>query len=376
MSMADLIQWGRTAQRTGLLHLSDGQGKEIDVVFRDGRIVFSSTNDQRERWRTYIVYLGLCTENDIDAAFQAGKSTGTSLASVLVYEKKITSEQALATLTEKTIEDVCDVFLWPDGSFKFEPSVPSITSALVINVDPIHIVCEGLRRAEVWTRMTAYIHPESVFEESEGPLEPGVEFENPTVTRNVRTLLDGQLDVRQVIERLPFSRFKIYRAIDELLEHRFIRNCDVTALGDREKRTARTIELARSAADAGRFTDAMETLQGLAASNPGRPDILDELMRVTRAFEHSVYEHNFTKEDVPVVTIGAEAMTRLNIHPVEAFLLSRVDGRLTVRDILHITPVSESEGLRAFKRLLTARVLDFPTRVLPGDKTHAAKVRA
>ena len=93
MSIADLIQWGRTAQRTGLLKLRSEDAREIDIVFRDGRIVFSSTNERRNRWRGYLIYLAL-----------------------LVREGKITYDQALATLNEKTMEDVCDVFLWTPRS--------------------------------------------------------------------------------------------------------------------------------------------------------------------------------------------------------------------------------------------------------------------
>ena len=52
MSMADLIQWGRTSQRTGLFKFSDERGKEIRVVLSDGRNGSSSTNDKRGRWRS------------------------------------------------------------------------------------------------------------------------------------------------------------------------------------------------------------------------------------------------------------------------------------------------------------------------------------
>ena len=152
MSMADLIQWGRTSQRTGLFKFDDERGKEIRVVLSDGRIVFSSTNDKRERWRNYLLYHGFCSEEDIEAAFRVQAATGAAAAAVLVQEKKITQEQALSTLTEKTIEDVCDVFLWSEGKFEFEPTKAALKSSMTINVDPIHVV--GRARDEVWNRIT------------------------------------------------------------------------------------------------------------------------------------------------------------------------------------------------------------------------------
>ncbi len=362
MSVADLIQWGRTAQRTGLFQFTDERGKEIRVVLSDGRIVFSSTNDKRERWRNYLLYHGFASEEDIEAAFRVQAETGAAAAAVLVRENKITREQALSTLTEKTIEDVCEMFLWTEGSFTFEPSKTASTSSLVINIDPIHVVWEGLRRADVWSRMNAYIHPNSCFESKDESFPTQEKWEDALVARHVLARIDGSVNVANLTEKLPFSRFKIFRAISELLSYRLIQPTDITAHVDREKRLARKMDDARAAAQAGRWTEAMEMLQGLATANPGRKDIVEQLLEVTRAFAASVYEHNFTKDDVPVVTIGPDAMSRLNIEPAEGFLLSRVDGRLTIRDILRIMPMPELEALRAFKRLLAARVIDFPHR--------------
>ena len=194
MSMADLIQWGRTAQRTGLLKVSDGRVKEIQVVFRDGRIVFSSTNDRREHWREYLIYHGYCTKEDIEEAFRLTEVTGASVASILVHERKITEEQALSTLTEKTMEDLCDVFLWADGDFTFDPKAPAIKTALVVNLDPIHVVCEGIRRAELWSRMSAIIHARSMFERTGEPLDQTGTWAHRVVLSERLTFGPGKYD--------------------------------------------------------------------------------------------------------------------------------------------------------------------------------------
>ena len=365
--MADLIQWARTAQRTGLLQLRSQEGKEIELVFRDGRIAFSSTNEKRNRWRAYLIYLGLTTGAEMEEAFRVREKTGASVASILVAQGTLTHEQATSTLTEKTLEDVCDVFLWPDGDFTFQPKVVEFGEALAINLDPIHLVFEGIRRNELWSRMNATIHPTSMFERTNEHLDDRDKWEDVRVAKHVFVNLDGNATVSELVDKLPFSRFRIYRAIAELLERRLLIPADVTAVSDRMRRTARKVDDARAAAANGRWTEAMEILQGLIVANPGRQDLIDELMSVTHGFERAVYEHNFTQEDVPVVTIGFEALSRMMIDQVAGFLLSRIDGRLTVREILRISPMPEFDGLRAFKRLLAAKVIDFPSRKAPQD---------
>ncbi len=366
MAIGDVIQWARTAQRTGLITVTDDNGKEIQIVFRDGRIIFSSTNDKRERWRAYLLYHGYCSEEEIEAAFRVKAATGAAVASTLVRERKITHEQAVSTLTEKTMEDLCDIFLWSEGSFSYEPrTAAGGSNSLVIDLDPIQVVFEGVRRAEIWSRMTAHINSTSVFERTYDAIDTTGDWEDLRMAQHVWMALDGNIAVRDLIEPLPFSRYKIYRGVAELLERDLIRASDVTAIVDREKRIKGKVQDARTAANAGRWPEAMEMLQGLTTANPGRPDLVEELLSVTRGFERAVYEHNFAKEDVPVMTIGPDALSRLNLNPHEAFLLSRIDGRLTVRDILRIMPISEFDGLRAFKRLLSSRVIDFPSRKAP-----------
>jgi Domain of unknown function (DUF4388) len=105
MSMPDLVQWARTAHRSGTLHLRDGHGKVIDVGLMDGRMIYSATNSPRETYGAYLLHLGLCGEADIEAALDIAKRTGAMFAAILVQEQKISRRQAIDTLTAKTIED-------------------------------------------------------------------------------------------------------------------------------------------------------------------------------------------------------------------------------------------------------------------------------
>ncbi|MGZ4779539.1 MAG: DUF4388 domain-containing protein [Thermoanaerobaculia bacterium] len=370
MSMADLIQWARTAQRTGILKLSDDAKKEVQVTFKDGRIVYSRTNDPREKVGPYLLHRGLCNEADIEEAMAIQRTTGSMLASILVHAGRMTEKQAIDVLSEKTVEDLCDIFLWSDGTFLFEPKPAAPGVALRINLDPIQVVVEGVRRAEIWNRLTAFIHRNSFYESTDNPIDETLAFEDLAMAKRVYGLLDGNVAVGEVVEKLPFSRYKIYRAISELLEKGLVRQSEVTGVVDRQKRVQHKLEDSRAAAGSGRYTEAMEILRGLADANPGRQDILEDLVSVTDDFRRAIYEHNFTLEDVPVITISPDSIPTMNMGPADAFLLSRIDGRMTVRAILKISPVSEFDGLRSFKRLLNAKVIDFPHRRLPVENVR------
>src|SRR5450759_435296 len=112
-------------------------------------------------------------------------------AAILGQEQKISRRQAIDTLTAKTIEDLCDAFLWPDGDFHFDPAQLKATDALAINLDPIRVVVEGVSRAEVWSRITAFIHPASYFEPSDETFDDNVPWEDARMAKRVYSLLDG-----------------------------------------------------------------------------------------------------------------------------------------------------------------------------------------
>lgn len=364
--MPDLVQWARTAQRTGLAVLRGQKGEEIRVAFSKGRIVFTSTNNRRENYSRYLVFRGYCTQADIDDALAIQKKTGMMMASVLIRKERLSERDAVATLTEKTFEDLCSVFLWKDGEFEFDPTHGAPARFLPIDVDPIEVVLEGVRRSDMWSRMGASLHPRSWFEETDVPFpRRDSEWEDESLALLVRPLMTGDRSIEEVLEKLPFSRYKVYRAVFELLERRLIRHGEATAAVDREQRIRTKLAEAEDAVAASRYSEAMEILQGLSSTNPGRREIAERLLQIADRFRAAIFVENFSLSDVPVVTVGLESLSHLRLDPTDGFLLSRIDGRLTIQEILRIVPVREFEALRSIKRLLNAKVLDFPNRRAP-----------
>jgi hypothetical protein len=372
MSVPDLIQWARTAQRTGTLTLNREAETTIRIGFRQGRICFTSTSDRRQNYSRYLVYRGFCTQEQIDHALGVQKETGVMMAAVLVRAGMLSQHDAESTLTRKTFEDLCEVFLWREGRFVFDPQAQPPQNFLPVDVDPIEVVMEGVRRADLWVRMTASMHAGSFYEANEQPWPDGAEWEDEEMARIVRPLLDGARNLGDLVAALPFSSYTIWRAVSELLEKRLVIAADTTSAVVRESRVRAKLAEANRAVEEERFVEAMEILQGLSSALPDRRDILHRLLVVADLFRAAVYEQNFVAADVPVVTIGSDALAHLKLDPTDGFILSRIDGVLSVQEILRITPVPETAALRSLKRLLRSKVIDFPTRAQAARSSAAA----
>ena len=253
MSMPDLIQWVRTAQRTGVLTLESSSSSRLEIAFRSGRVIFTSTNSRRETYSRYLVFRRYCSQADIDQALELQKRSGVMMAANLVRMGKLSEEDANATLTEKTFEDICNVFLWPEGKFVFDPKRQPPASFLPIDVDPIEVVMEGVRRLDMWSQMSASLHPRSMFEANDRPFPEdsgATAWEDRGFAQLVRPMLDGTETIEGLVGKLPFSRYKIYLAVFELAARGLIQPGDATSSGDREVRLRTKLLEAQNAASA------------------------------------------------------------------------------------------------------------------------------
>ena len=252
MPPADLIQWARSAQKTGLLKLYNPAGKTIEVAFLDGRIVYSASDSPREKYGRWLVHLKLCTEADIRWARDRSQESNAGLGALLVSGGRLPETLALATLIQKTIEDLCDVFLWRDGAFSFKPVPMEKGQFLPIDLDPIRIVNQGLQRARIWNKLIAIIHPRIVFERTglAFPSDPKG-FDDKVIAQNVLLEVDDVRMVDEVIERLPFSRYKTTLALWQLQKHQLIERGDATEFGHRENRLDTLLVQARDARERG-----------------------------------------------------------------------------------------------------------------------------
>jgi len=363
MSMPDLIQWARTARRTGVITVRNpADGSERRIYLHGGQIVACASNDHRDYYGNYLLRLGYCSEEDVNRALAIQRESGIMVAQILVMVEKISKEDAVATLTEKTIDNICDVFLWDDGSFEYEPKPIEPKKLIEIAIDPISVALEGVRRVDGWNQLRTRFHPDTVLEATGAPFPPHGAFENARVARAVLGYLDGERTFEDVFRELPFSRYTVLEAYSDLSEAGLARASDATAASSRRRRLEAKFAEALVAEKRGNWSTAVQILEGLDALHWDIPGLADALSRARERFKQNVYDTAFRRDDVPVVAIGVDALERLKLTPADGFVVSRVDGRLTVAEVIRISSLTEMEALRSLKRLLEAKVLDFPSR--------------
>jgi hypothetical protein len=362
MSMTELIHWARAARRSGVLTARHPrEGTERRICLDGGAITACASNDPRDYFGSYLVRLGYCGEEDVNRALQIQRETGVMFGQILVMVEKLTRDDAVTTLTEKTMDNVCDLFLWEDGTFEYDPKPVPPRKMVELAIDPIALALEGIRRAEGWNALRIRYHRDSILEPTGQSFSATGQYENPRVARAVLPLLDGERTIGRICGELPFSEYSVIEAISDLARNGLARTSDVSAALPRRQRLEARFAEAMAAEKRGQWGAAVQILEALEELHWDIPGLAEALPRARVRYKQNLYDTAFRSEDVPVVAIAEEVLERLKIPPVDGFLVSHLDGHTTVAEAIRASSLSEMDALRTFKRLLDAGVI----RVLP-----------
>jgi hypothetical protein len=358
MPMGDLVRWTRDGRRSGVIAVRHGrEGLERRVCLDGGRIVACASSDPRDYYGSYLVRLGYCGEDDVSRALQIQRETGIMMGQILVMVERLTRDDAVTTLTEKTMDNVGDLFLWEDGVFEYDPKPLPPRKMVELSIEPAAILLEGIRRSEAWNGLRIRYHPESILESTGNPFSAAGEYENPRVARIVLPLLDGERTIGRLCRELPFSEYSIIQAAAGLVRNGLARTSDATAATNRRARLEARFAEAAAAEKRGNWGAAVQVLEGLEALHWEIPGLTEALPRARVRFKQSLYETVFPPEHVPVVALDEAAIEKLRLSPIDGFLLTRIDGHVGVTEVIRASALSEMDALRALKRLLDAGVI-------------------
>ena len=359
MPMADLIPWVGQGHRNGVITArSAREGRERRICLEAGKITACASNDPRDYFGNYLVQLGFCAPEDVARALQIQSETGVMMGQILVMVEKLTRDDAATTLSEKTIDNISEVFLWDDGTFEYDPKPLPARKKIEITIDPTAIVLEGLRRLEKWNGLRIRYHPESMLESTGAPFSAG-EYENPRVARTILPLLDGQRTIGRIWGEVPFSQCSVLEAVADLVRNGLARASDVSAAIPRRQRIETRLGEAAAAEKNGNWTTAVQILEGLESVNWEIPGLAEALPRVRVRYKQYLYDTAFREEDVPMLALPQEALDRLKLAPIDGFIVSRIDGHTSVAELIRGASLGEMEALRSLKRLMDARVIVF-----------------
>jgi hypothetical protein len=362
MALSELLQWLSLGLKTGTL-VVEGSGVEKRIYFQGGRVVSSSSSDQREYLGHFLVSHGYITEEELKIAMEVQEESSILLGKILVMINAISESDLLSLMKKKAEESIYEIFLWDEGEFEFLDNELPEQKMITLSLDVTGIIMEGLRRFDEWKRIRERIRSLTVVPR----LVRALQLDRLTDQEKlIVPYINGQRNIAEIAVQTHNSEFVVARMVYEGLR---------SATVEIEEPTGTPAEV--FAAD-GAILDDVDSLlrrgRSILPENPekawrmfkaaceldpadGRPR--DALRQAEDALRSELEIDGVVGTKVPVLKMSLQDVTGLALTPNEGFVLSRINGSWDVRSIMKISPIREMEVLLVFKRFLAEGIIEW-----------------
>jgi hypothetical protein len=356
MSLPDILQWIATGRKTGTLHL-DHRSIQKRIIFRDGKIATSWSNDPRESLGQFLIREALISEEQLFRALIRQEEQGKLLGVILIDEGRLDADQLRRVLRLKAEETIYDIFLWREGQFEFKEGEFPRETAINIEVHVTEVVMEGIRRVDDWLRLRTSFPSAAVTFKLMAPAS-----HRDATEKQILNLVGAGKPLAAIALELRRSEFDAAALLYELL-HRGIIAVDQTPeampVADTVGAIRDLLALAYQRLQEKRYDAALKAYENVLNLDRLNQHAKKGLMSVAEARSRDRARRAVALDKVPVLKISLQDLTGQNFDPQEGFLLSRINGEWDVQSILKICPMAEEDALLIFSRLLDRNVIDF-----------------
>ena len=356
LPLADILDWIARRMKTGSLELKR-RSTEKRLTFREGLLHASFSNDPRETIGQALMREGLVKEEQLFTALLKQEKEGKRLGQILVSSGILTEADLKRTLRNNAEEIVYELFLWPEGHFEFrEVDVPR-DARVSLDIEIPYVLEEGHHRWIQWARLKDKF-PSSditfkVLKDAHNIEDPG-HWNILGLAATGKTLAGIALETRR-------SEFETALLLEGLM--------DLGALSVAETRTGEgsdpvgaiqaLLQRGERRLSEGRYNAALEAYEAVLALDFLNHEAKKGLVAVGEGRKRERVARQVPLDKVPVLRLGAVALTQQTFDSQEGFLLSRINGQWDVQSILKLCPMPEVDVLAIFARLLDRHVIEF-----------------
>ena len=325
-----------------------------------GAAVGAASNDPREYLGQLLINFGHLTEEQLQKAFQTQEETKIRLGKVLTMVGLVSDETVKEVLAIKIRETILDVFLWDSGLFYFDDTPPGAVDELDAAVPLPDVVREAEFRATAWNAFRGEFPTGAAALEVDESRVPAALGPDTVDGRLLALARDGRT-IDEIGLALHATDFHLYQRLYSLARQGLLRAAPLhagpaDAPGEAEV-AADLVDQARGLLADGRTDDAELVAARAVVLAPGSEQARTLLAEAEAQLFGRLRAELLDTPRVPVLLVAQSEIAGLKLGSADKYLLSRCDGRRTVRQIVMIAPLKELEVLKALRRFAESEVV-------------------
>jgi hypothetical protein len=346
MGISDMLQWLSTSHKTGTLVI-DGTTYTKKLYLRRGTVIAVASDNPREMLGYYLVGWGYLDEGDLQYLIDMQDHFQIMLGELVVKLGYMSTREFDQVLRVKTEETLYDLLLWEEGNFRFLDAELPDRAFLEVQLAVPKSLLEGFRQRDERKRMRHLVPSTQCRPRVTGRVEAGGD-----AGRRIVATIDGSRSIEEVALACRLPEFEVLRFVHRAVESESIAldpPSDVIRLVPGQS-DAPWMEGVRDVDDRlrrGRFLDALHLLKSLDAKHKEQAEARAVVAAKTRQLERLLDDEQFGGTAILEPAIAVDELMNLECDPAEGFVLSRINGRYSMEEVL-----SQLPGSRLTNRVL------------------------
>jgi curved DNA-binding protein CbpA len=211
-----LLQDLRIEKKTGTaIFFRDTE--ERKVYFRDGDVLFASSNLKDDRLGEFLLRKGKITQAQFEKSSEVVIKTGKKLGAVLFEMGALSSVDLVSQVKLQVREIILQVFSWRDGRYTFDDRPLPLAEIIPLHISTGDLIIAGIGDLD-WKiirkalpSLTTIIRPVS---------DPSLLFQSANLDQDQRTvlsLIDGNKSIEQLCSLTAIGDFNTLKAVYVLM---------------------------------------------------------------------------------------------------------------------------------------------------------------
>jgi tetratricopeptide (TPR) repeat protein len=241
-SLPDVLQLLTMGGKTGCLSVTDGQSFGY-IYFQEGRIVYASLLNRRDRLGDVLVGKGLITREQLEEALEAQERDASPkrLGEILVAKGLIDRATLERCVRYHIQEAIFRLFTWNQGTFYFEPDKRPERETILVSIDPESLLLEVARRVDEWHQIQKKVPSfDLVFSLDSDRAASLSSVDLTPEQEKILPYLDGVRSGWDLVEETALSEFEVGKALYGLIQAGLVRKT-----GRRPREAGRALTEAR-----------------------------------------------------------------------------------------------------------------------------------
>jgi hypothetical protein len=361
-TITQLLNLINLAQKTGTLVVDNGRVKK-QIVFKEGRILSSSSTDPREHLGAILVSHGFVTDAQLGQAVELQKANKVLLGKILVTISAISEGDLHRMLRFKAEESIYDTFTWPEGDFRFlDGEQPAPETIVPISLDVQVLVLEGMQRLDEARRIREAIPSLAAVPVVVGPFD---QSELSELDGHVLALVDDDRTIEELCLASHTSEFHVSKTLVRQLQAGTIKlvrpraqSCPVPEALALEPPTPPAISAdlllqeARQRLAKGELESALHHARAARALEPENRKAATGATQIEETVKGEVDKAPMKATEIPVLARSMDELSKLRLSPQEGFVVTRIDGTHDLASLCKIGPMPPLDMKLLFAKLL------------------------